>query len=107
MKKIILSFFAIGLLSIFTIDSHAQIRINLNNKKKYEREHPAGGISQRHLKKRDFRNISDRKPADETGTTEYKKALKKENRKTVRIASRYIKHPKHIAKVKRRDLVGI
>lgn len=107
MKKIILSLFAIGLLSIFTTDSQAQIGINLKNKKKYEREHQVGALPQKHLKKRDFRNISDKKPADETGTAEYTKALKKESRKTARIAARHVKHPKHTAKVKRKDQVGM
>jgi hypothetical protein len=107
MKKIILSLFAAGLVSIFTTDSQAQIGINLKNQKKYEREHQVGALPQKHLKKHDFRNISDKKRANETGAAEYEKTLRKENRKTARIAARHIKHPKHSAKVKRKDQVGI
>ena len=107
MKKMILSLFAIALLSIITTESKAQIGINLKNKKKYMQEHQAGALSKKHLKKHDFRNISDKKRADETGAAEYKKVLKKEHRKTERIANRHVKHPKHSAKVKKRDQVGI
>jgi hypothetical protein len=107
MKKIILSLVAACIVSVFTSESQAQIGINLKNQKKYEREHKPGALTQKHLKKHDFRNINDKKRKDETGTAEYQKALKKENKKTARIAARHVKHPKHYAKVKKRDQVGI
>jgi hypothetical protein len=64
-------------------------------------------LPQKHLKKHNFRNISDRKPDNETGTAEYKKARKEESRKTAKIAARHVKHPKHSAHVKKSDRVGI
>ena len=108
MKKIILGLFVAGLFSIVTSASHAQIKINLKNRKKYEREHQAGAMPQKHLRKHNFWNINDKKPANESGIYEYNKALKRENRKTAKIAANHVKHTKkYTARIKRKDQVGI
>ncbi|MFL5729438.1 MAG: hypothetical protein ACJ75J_08130 [Cytophagaceae bacterium] len=106
MRKTIHTFMAIALLSLISIQSQAQMYISLKNQKKYEREHRPGSMVKKKPKKSEFRFLGPDAPVKDNGTIEYNKAIKKEKRKTSRIANRQIRHPKFNARIKEKDKVG-